>query len=98
MPKLDTTIGKEAELVEKQSFSPSMEKAKGKVGKGMPLIEDDMSTTDFDSGLDPSLDIVYNVIFMLSVEYNCETELEETWYHMHFKEELVALIFTLLSN
>lgn len=64
-------------VVAKQSFSPGMEKGKGKVAKGMPLVEDDMSTNDFDSGSEPSLDIVCNVVYVLPVEYNCKTEVEE---------------------
>lgn len=43
----------------------------------MPLVEDDMSTVDFNFGSEPFLDIVCNEVSMLPMEYNYEIEVEE---------------------
>lgn len=63
--------------MKEKSPSPNMEEETGKMVKEMPLIEYDMSTNDFDSDFEPSLDVVCNVISVLPVEYNCEMKVEE---------------------
>lgn len=52
-------------------------KAKGKTVKEAPPTKDDMLTDNFDSGSKPNFEMIYNVVLILPIEYDCPTKVKE---------------------
>lgn len=64
-------------LVGRSFFSPRVEKPKEKTSEQPPK-DDDMLTDDFESRSESSMNINCNMFYVLPVEYDHVTEVEET--------------------